>query len=100
MTCFRTLPALLPGALVMVALSAGPGSALQQPQAERPRARDLGIQVGVLPTGPLNAITDVEGVLVGQVTVHEGTASEPGLPRSGRTAATRTASGYPPRSMS
>jgi len=36
------------------------------------RARDLGIAPGALPTGPLNAITDVPGVLVGQVTRHEG----------------------------
>jgi D-aminopeptidase len=39
---------------------------------ERPRARDLGIKVGVLPTGPLNAITDVTGVLVGHTTVMRG----------------------------
>ena len=38
----------------------------------RPRARDLGITVGVLPTGPLNAITDVEGVLVGHTTLIKG----------------------------
>src|SRR5829696_10088618 len=38
----------------------------------RPRARDLGIIVGVLPTGPLNAITDVEGVLVGHTTLVRG----------------------------
>src|SRR5215204_2068934 len=38
----------------------------------RPRARELGISVGVLPTGPLNAITDVEGVLVGHTTVIRG----------------------------
>jgi len=38
----------------------------------RPRARDLGITVGVLPTGPLNAITDVDGVLVGQTTLIRG----------------------------
>jgi D-aminopeptidase len=31
----------------------------------RPRARDLGIRFGVLPTGELNAITDVAGVRVG-----------------------------------
>jgi len=41
---------------------------LQQPMA-RPRARDLGIAPGVMQPGPLNAITDVTGVLVGQVTV-------------------------------
>ncbi|MET9316300.1 P1 family peptidase [Kribbella sp. NPDC003505] len=33
------------------------------------RARDLGVVVGTLPTGPLNAITDVPGVLVGQTTI-------------------------------
>jgi D-aminopeptidase len=38
------------------------------PSTERPRARDVGITVGVLPTGPLNAITDVQGVLVGHTT--------------------------------
>ncbi len=38
----------------------------------RPRARDLGIVTGVLPTGPLNAITDVAGVKVGHATLHRG----------------------------
>ncbi|MFF0344077.1 P1 family peptidase [Kribbella sp. NPDC004875] len=33
------------------------------------RARELGITVGTLPTGPLNAITDVAGVRVGQTTI-------------------------------
>ena len=41
-------------------------------QEVRPRARDLGIKVGVLPPGPLNAITDVTGVRVGHCTVWEG----------------------------
>ena len=36
---------------------------------ERPRARELGIQVGVFPTGVHNAITDVSGVQVGHSTV-------------------------------
>ena len=40
--------------------------------AQRPRARDLGIQIGTLPTGTHNAITDVKGVLVGHVTLIEG----------------------------
>lgn len=39
---------------------------------ERPRARDLGIIVGVFQTGPFNAITDVAGVKVGHSTVIEG----------------------------
>src|SRR5437016_2365943 len=34
----------------------------------RPRARDLGVIAGVLPPGPLNAITDVAGVAVGHTT--------------------------------
>lgn len=38
----------------------------------RPRTREIGLKVGVLPTGPFNAITDVQGVLVGHVTVIRG----------------------------
>jgi D-aminopeptidase len=41
-------------------------------QEKRPRARDLGIVVGVLPPGPLDAITDVAGVEVGQTTIIRG----------------------------
>jgi D-aminopeptidase len=37
-----------------------------------PRARDLGIEIGGLPAGPANAITDVEGVRVGHTTLVEG----------------------------
>jgi D-aminopeptidase len=39
---------------------------------QRPRAREAGIAFGILPAGPLNAITDVAGVKVGQVTLIEG----------------------------
>ncbi len=39
---------------------------------DRPRAREAGVVVGVLPTGRLNAITDVKGVKVGHVTLIEG----------------------------
>ncbi|HKY03737.1 MAG TPA: P1 family peptidase [Blastocatellia bacterium] len=42
------------------------------PEKNRPRARDIGIKVGVLPTGPQNAMTDVSGVLVGHATVVRG----------------------------
>ena len=35
----------------------------------RARLRDLGLSVGQLPPGPLNAVTDMAGVLVGQETV-------------------------------
>jgi len=36
------------------------------------RLRDLGLTIGTLPTGPLNAITDVTGVRVGHTTLVEG----------------------------
>ena len=36
----------------------------------RPRTRDAGVIIGVLPAGPLNAITDVGGVKVGHTTIH------------------------------
>ena len=39
---------------------------------QHPRARDAGIVFGILQPGPLNAITDVAGVKVGQVTLIEG----------------------------
>ena len=41
-------------------------------EAARPRAREAGIEIGILPPGPLNAITDVAGVRVGHVTLIEG----------------------------
>jgi D-aminopeptidase len=42
------------------------------PCADAERARDLGIFVGVFPTGSNNAITDVAGVRVGHSTIIEG----------------------------
>ncbi len=38
----------------------------------RPRAREAGVVVGILPTGPLNAITDVGGVSVGHTALVRG----------------------------
>ena len=38
----------------------------------RQRVRDLDVKVGILPTGQLNAITDVAGVLVGHTTLIRG----------------------------
>src|SRR4051812_26490690 len=38
----------------------------------RPRTSDLGLKIGVLARGPLDAITDVTGVLVGQTTIVRG----------------------------
>jgi D-aminopeptidase len=65
-------------ALPVVMFAAAPAAAVSSavaPAAEsapRRRLRDLGIVVGVLPPGPLNAITDVKGVRVGQVTLKRG----------------------------
>ncbi len=48
-------------------------------QTARPRAREAGIVIGVLPPGPLNAITDVAGVRVGQVTIASGDTINTGI---------------------
>ena len=45
----------------------------------RARARDIGIQIGDLSTGPHNAITDVTGVKVGHVTLNEGDSIRTGV---------------------
>ncbi|MEC9005181.1 MAG: P1 family peptidase, partial [Planctomycetota bacterium] len=45
----------------------------------RQRCRELGITVGVLPAGPLNAITDVSGVRVGHRTLVEGKGVRTGV---------------------
>ena len=49
------------------------------PQQAKPRARELGVAPGVLNPGPLNAITDVSGVLVSHVTLIEGTDVRTGV---------------------
>ena len=43
------------------------------------RARDIGLSPGVLAPGPLNAITDVAGVLVGQVSLIEPPSIRTGI---------------------
>lgn len=60
-------------AALLIAAVAG---AVENP---RPRARDLGIVVGSLPPGPLNAITDVAGVRVGHATVIRGERTRTGV---------------------
>jgi D-aminopeptidase len=45
----------------------------------RARARDLGLAPGSLPTGPVNAITDVPGIRVGQTTLIEGSDIRTGV---------------------
>jgi D-aminopeptidase len=47
--------------------------------AQRPRARDLGLTIGMFPPGPLNAITDVAGVRVGHTTLSRGDSINTGV---------------------
>lgn len=48
-------------------------------EAQRVRARELGVKPGVFTPGVLNAITDVAGVKVGQTTVIEGDSVRTGI---------------------
>jgi L-aminopeptidase/D-esterase-like protein len=63
---FLRLPALLLCSLMAIA-----NAAAQDKPATKPRARDLGVPFDGTP-GPLNAITDVSGVLVGHTTLISG----------------------------
>jgi len=60
---------------LLIALAAGQNTT---PHA-RPRASDLGLKIGILPVGPLDAITDVAGVEVGQKTIVRGDNIRTGL---------------------
>ena len=75
----------LAGATVLLLLAFGTEQSTT-PTA-RLRASDLGLKVGILPTGPLDAITDVDGVEVGQTTIIRGDNIRTGvtavLPHSG-----------------
>ncbi len=64
-----------PAAAALLCLAATAPLAAQERQA----VRDFGVVVGVLPTGPHNAITDVAGVLVGQVTIARGDSINTGV---------------------
>src|ERR1700691_3323825 len=58
--------------IIVVAWLSSTGGAMFGQTETRPRARDLGVEVGVLHAGPLNAITDVAEVKVGQTTLIRG----------------------------
>ncbi len=66
----HTLPALTSLLVVLAAPLAA---------QQRRTARELGVVVGVLPPGSLNAITDVAGVEVGQVTITSGDSVNTGV---------------------
>jgi len=51
----------------------------QNTEAQMKRARDHGIEIGILRTGTFNAITDVPGVKVGQVTLRDGDSVNTGV---------------------
>ena len=63
--------------LLLLTLAAAP--VLGQSPTPRPRARDIGLIVGSLPPGPLNAITDVAGVRVGHTTIARGDSINTGV---------------------
>jgi D-aminopeptidase len=69
---------LLFGAAVILGVSGVSAQTKTAAQA-RPRARQLGIHPGIYSPGPLNAITDVPGVEVGQVTIVRGTNVRTGV---------------------
>jgi D-aminopeptidase len=68
-----------PAGLVVALLLSFAPTVLMSQQTERPRARELGMEIGVFSAGTHNAITDVPGVRVGQVTVWEGEAVRTGV---------------------
>ncbi len=55
------------------------GTQSSEDASSRPRARDIGLAPGVLSPGPLNAITDVDGIRIGQVTLIEGDSIRTGV---------------------
>jgi D-aminopeptidase len=60
-----------------------------EPPAPRARARDLGLRIGLLPTGPTNSIVDVANVAVGHRTIWRDEPEPPhgrGIARTGVTA--------------
>ena len=53
-----------------------------------PRARDLGVVIGDLPTGPTNSVLDVAGVGLGHATVHRDEPAPPAGRGTARTGVT------------
>jgi len=73
--------------VAVAVLMAGLAAAQNTTPYARPRAPELGLKVGILPAGPLDAITDVAGVAVGHTTIIRGDDIRTGvtavLPHSG-----------------
>ena len=68
-----------PAPALFLLLLLTPPALAQAPASPRPRARDVGLVIGVLPSGAFDAITDVAGVRVGQVTVVSGDSINTGV---------------------
>jgi D-aminopeptidase len=73
--------------LLLMGLAAVSSMLRAQEPVTRPRAREIGLIVGSLEPGPLDSITDVAGLRVGQVTLVQGDSVRTGvtviLPHSG-----------------
>ena len=67
--------------LVLFCLWAEPDNGQAETPEDRPRARDIGLVVGVFDPGPVNAITDVKGVEVGHMTKIVGDDIRTGVSR-------------------
>ncbi len=67
------------GALLCCIAGVEVGGAMPALAQPRLRARDLGVAPGIFRPGPLNAITDVAGVRVGQVTLRDGDRIRTGI---------------------
>lgn len=65
--------------IVFLAVGCLASGAVRADAQQRPRARELGIAPGIFAPGPLNAITDVPGVRVGQITVIKGDSIRTGV---------------------
>src|SRR6476659_10622522 len=80
-------PHVVVAASLLAACALPPRAPSLHAQEPRVRARDIGVAPGIFRPGPLNAITDVGGVLVGQETVVLGDSVRTGvtaiLPHSG-----------------
>jgi D-aminopeptidase len=72
---------------VIVCLNSDVAARADEPAEQRPRLQDMGISIGVIPTGPANSLTDVAGVRVGHRTIVEGNSVRTGvtavIPHSG-----------------
>lgn len=70
---------ILAAAVSAVVLAVATGALAQEGPTARPTIRDLGRAPGILTPGALNAITDVAGVKVGQVTLRAGDSVRTGV---------------------